>query len=164
MFSITSASIKDIPLIRELTFQIWPQTYARLLSPEQIEYMLELMYSEVSVKKQMEGNIKFIIVNDDGQPIGFAAYERLDPTTWKLQKLYILPSQQGKGTGRFTIDHIIAEISAQGANSLQLQVKRDNKARYFYEKLGFMIIKEVDIDIGRGYLMQDYIMEKSLSQ
>ena len=49
-----------------------------------------------------------------------------------------------------------------GATSLQLQVNRDNAAKSFYEKLGFVILKEADFDIGNGYFMRDYVMEKKL--
>jgi ribosomal protein S18 acetylase RimI-like enzyme len=162
VFKIHNASTEDIPLVRDLTFRVWPQTYASLLSPEQIEYMLELMYSESSLAEQMDKGIRFIIVYDEQTPVGFAAYEKTGDTVWKLQKLYILSSQQGKGTGRYVIDHIIREITDLGATALQLQVKRDNKARFFYDKLGFTIIDEKDFDIGNGYFMMDYIMEKKL--
>jgi ribosomal protein S18 acetylase RimI-like enzyme len=160
VFNIRNASAKDIPLVRDLTFRVWPRTYASLLSAEQIEYMLELMYSEKSLAEQMEQGIRFIIVYDDQDPVGFAAYEKIGLNLWKLHKLYVLSSEQGKGTGRFVMDHIIEKIIAEGAQALQLQVKRDNKARFFYEKLGFDIIEEKDFDIGKGYLMMDYIMEK----
>ena len=53
MFEIKNAGIDDIPLIRELTFRVWPQTYASILSQEQIDYMLDMMYSEASLKKQI---------------------------------------------------------------------------------------------------------------
>lgn len=162
MFSIRNASQEDIPLIRELTFKVWPQTYAGLLTPEQIDYMLGLMYSESSLADQMQSGILFLIVLDGQEPVGFAAYEEISTGLWKLHKLYILQSQQGKGTGRFVIDHIIDEIKKDGAGALHLQVKRDNPAQNFYKKLGFEIIEEKDFDIGNGYFMKDYIMEKKI--
>mgnify|MGYP001589001185 FL=1 len=162
MFSIRNASAADIPLIRELTFKVWPQTYKALLTPEQIEYMLGLMYSESSLAGQMESGILFLIVYDGQEPVGFAACEETGLRLWKLHKLYILQSQQGKGTGRFVIDHIIDKIKKDGAEALHLQVKRDNPAQDFYKKIGFEIIEEKDFDIGNGYFMKDYIMEKKI--
>ncbi|HQW45417.1 MAG TPA: GNAT family N-acetyltransferase, partial [Chitinophagaceae bacterium] len=85
-----------------------------------------------------------------------------EPSIFKLHKIYVLTSQQGKGTGRFLIDYIISQIRPMGATSLQLQVNRDNAAKSFYEKLGFVILKEADFDIGNGYFMRDYVMEKKL--
>jgi ribosomal protein S18 acetylase RimI-like enzyme len=164
VFSIQKATLEDIPLIRELTFQIWPQTYASILSPEKIEYMLEMMYSESSLTKQMNDGSQFIFVYDDKTPAGFASYQEVKPSIWKLHKIYILISQQGKGTGKFVIDHISTEIQKQGASSLQLQVNRKNKAKGFYEKIGFYVIEEIDLDIGGGFFMDDYIMEKRFGQ
>lgn len=164
MPTVRKASIEDIPLIRELTFKVWPQTYAQLLTQEQIDYMLKLMYSEASLQKQIEADgITFIIINDEHTPVAFAAYNEVKPTIWKLHKIYILQSQQGKGTGRFIIDYIITKIKALNATALQLQVKRDNPAQYFYKKLGFEIIETADFDIGNGYFMKDYIMELAIT-
>lgn len=159
MLSIRNAILTDIPLIRELTFKVWPQTYAAILSKEQIDYMLEMMYSEVSLQKQMGDGCIFIIVYDETEAIGFASYQEIEPSVFKLHKIYVLTSQQGKATGRFLIDYIISKIQRQGATSLQLQVSRKNKARNFYEKLGFKVIDEKDFDIGNSYYMKDYIME-----
>lgn len=162
MLHIRNASLDDIRLIRELTFKIWPQTYAAIISQQQIDYMLEIMYSEASLKKQMEDDSQFIIVSDDTEPVGFASFQETGPAVYKLHKIYILASQQGKGTGRFVIDYIINEIKQKGATALQLQVNRHNQAGSFYEKLGFVIIEEADFDIGNGYFMNDYVMEKKI--
>ena len=160
MFKIRKATSEDIPLIRELCLKVWPQTYAPILSQEKIDYMLELMYSSASLEKQMNHGRQFIFVYEDQEPIGFAAYFEKAPTIFKLDKIYILPSQQGKGTGRFVIEYILNEIKQEQATALQLQVNRDNKAKSFYERLGFVVIDYQDFDIGNGFFMNDYVMEK----
>ena len=162
MLSIRNASSADIPLIRELTFKVWPQTYSAIITKEQIDFMLEMMYSEASLTDQMNNGNQFIIINDTNEPVGFAAYQEIEPSLFKLHKIYILAKQQGKGTGKFLINHIIHIIKQLGAVSLQLQVNRDNKARFFYEKNGFTIIQEADFDIGNGFFMNDYVMEKKM--
>ena len=163
MFEIKKAEIDDIPLIRELTFRVWPQTYASILSQEQIDYMLEMMYSEFSLKNQMtKDGCQFIIVYENGNPVGFASYSEEETHRWKLNKIYVLQNQQGKGTGKHMINYIIEEIKKQNANSLYLQVNRYNNAKSFYEKLGFAEIDFINLDIGNGYFMNDYVMEKKL--
>ena len=159
---IKGASIADIPLIRELTYKVWPQTYSAILSKEQIDYMLGMMYSEASLQEQMEKGHTFILVYDAEEPVGFASFSQTAPGIYKLHKIYVLPSQQGKGTGRYIIDELIKWIKPAGATALQLNVNRHNKAKLFYEKFGFAVIQEEDIDIGNGYLMNDYVMEKKL--
>ena len=124
--------------------------------------MLEKMYSSASLQKQMEAGSQFILAYEGDAPVGFASYFEKAPSIFKLDKIYILISQQGKGTGRFVIDHIIDEIKKKGGTALQLQVNRHNKAKNFYEKLGFVVIEEKDFDIGNGHFMNDYMMEKKL--
>ena len=163
MLSITKAVATDIPLIRQLTFSIWPQTYSSVISKEQIDYMLEMMYNPATLQKQIEQDAcRFIIVYDDAEPVAFASYNETESQVWKLNKIYILKTHQGKGTGKFIINFIVDEIKAKHAKALQLQVNRQNIAKDFYEKLGFKIIKTADFDIGNGYFMNDYVMELAL--
>jgi ribosomal protein S18 acetylase RimI-like enzyme len=163
MFEIRKGTVQEIPLIRELTFRVWPQTYASILSQEQIDYMLEMMYSEAALQKQITiDGCQFIIVYEDGNPVGFASYAEVEEGRWKLHKIYILQNQQGKGTGRFVIDHIIDEIKKKNASTLFLQVNKHNNAKAFYEKLGFNEVDFINLDIGNGFFMNDFIMEKKL--
>ncbi|GAB2809661.1 GNAT family N-acetyltransferase [Ferruginibacter profundus] len=163
MPEVKKATVKDIPLIRQLTFAIWPQTYSQLLTQDQIDYMLDLIYSPAALQQQIEiDHCTFIIIYDNNEPVAFASYSQVQPTVWKLHKIYVLASQQGKGTGKFIIQYIVDEIKPQHATALQLQVKRDNPAQHFYTKLGFTIIATADFDIGNGYFMKDYIMELSV--
>ncbi len=74
----------------------------------------------------------------------------------------MLPDQQGNGTGKMLLEHVVRSIKERDATALTLNVNRYNKARYFYEKRGFTIAQEVDIEIGEGYFMNDYIMKLSL--
>jgi len=110
----------------------------------------------------MDNGSHFIVVYEDDEPVGFAAYFHKGENIYKLDKIYVLPSQQGKGTGRFMVDHIIGEVKRDGGSALQLQVNRHNKAKNFYEKLGFAVIQEKDFDIGNGFFMNDYVMERKL--
>ena len=162
MYSIRNATKDDIGLIRELTFQVWPQTYAGIISKEQIEYMLELMYSVTSLEKQMDTGSQFLILYNETRAVGFASYEDQGQAIWKLHKLYVLKDQQGKGGGKLLVDHIIKAIKLKGAGKLQLQVNRNNPAKTFYERLGFYEHTYIELDIGNGFFMKDYIMEKAI--
>ncbi|HPG12152.1 MAG TPA: GNAT family N-acetyltransferase [Chitinophagaceae bacterium] len=159
---IKAADTSDVSLIRNLALQIWPPTYSHILSPEQIEYMLDMMYSESSLKEQMQKGSHFVLVYTENEPVGFAAYIKTGNNLYKLDKIYVLSEQQGKGIGKQMIDHVTDIIKNQGATALQLQVNRNNKARQFYEKLGFSVLYEKDFPIGNGFVMDDYVMEKKL--
>lgn len=166
MIHFREAGITDIPLIRKLAYAVWPQTYSDILSEEQTTYMLDMMYSAVSLKEQMEQKQHtFIIAYHNREPSGFASYSVKDASNkaaYRLHKIYVLPGMQGTGTGRKIIGFIIQDIIPLGAKSLELNVNRHNKAKGFYEALGFRVIKQEDIAIGNGYFMNDFVMEKIL--
>jgi ribosomal protein S18 acetylase RimI-like enzyme len=105
----------------------------------------------------------FLMVEQEGEPIAFAAYSTVEPGISKLHKIYVHQKTQGQGIGKQLIDYIVGQLQTQNIHTLRLNVNRQNKARFFYEKLGFEITKEEDIDIGKGYFMVDYVMEKAIS-
>ena len=160
--AIRKAYPHDIPLIRDMAYQIWPVTYGSILSKDQLDYMLGLLYSEARLAADMEKGIEFVMLYDGVQPIGFAAIGLEEPQVYKLHKIYVLPSYQGKGAGKFIISELTNAIKRKGGTTLLLNVNRNNPARGFYEKLGFAVIKEEDVDIGNGYFMNDYVMGKSI--
>jgi ribosomal protein S18 acetylase RimI-like enzyme len=157
---IRPADLDDINTIGFLAQQIWPETYREILSPEQLQYMMNLFYSPDSLMKQMtEDRHQFLIVEQGEEAIGFAAWGSADPGVFKLHKLYVLPGGQGKGIGRAILLFIFDVLRSEGIATLRLNVNRQNKAQRFYEKLGFKITGIEDIDIGGGYFMNDFIME-----
>lgn len=162
MLSLRPASTADLALVTELAHIIWPPTFQEILSADQIEYMLNMMYAPAELKKQVEKGAVFMILSDDETPIGYLSYQiNYLPATTKIHKLYVLPDQQGKGCGRYMIE-AVEKIMQQtkGQSTLRLDVNYQNKALGFYEYLGFKAIDRVDTEIGNGYLMEDYIMEK----
>jgi GNAT superfamily N-acetyltransferase len=162
---IRMADEDDINMIGWLAQQIWPVTYKDILSGAQLQYMLRLIYSPDALKQQMELHHQFLIAELEEQPVGFASYSSIsDDGVFKLHKLYVLPELHGKGLGKAFLDFITEDIISLGATTLRLNMNRNNKAKKFYEKNGFSIIAEEDIDIGNNYCMNDYVMEKRLSR
>jgi diamine N-acetyltransferase len=158
--SIRPADLDDINTIGFLAQQIWPETYGKILSPEQLQYMMILFYSPASLRRQMvEDRHRFLLVEQGDEAIGFASWGAEEAGVFKLHKIYVLPGQQGKGLGRSLLQFIFEDIRPRGAEYLRLNVNRYNKARQFYERMGFAVIEEVDVPIGEGYYMNDYVME-----
>jgi GNAT superfamily N-acetyltransferase len=158
---IRPADLDDINTIGFLAQQIWPDTYGDILSAEQLKYMLKLIYSPRALRRQMvDEHQQFLILERAEEPIGFASWSAMsNPGVYKLHKLYVQTGRQGKGLGRTLLQFILETIRPEGAGKLRLNVNRHNKARQFYERMGFTVIGEEDIDIGHGYFMNDFIME-----
>jgi GNAT superfamily N-acetyltransferase len=159
---IREATAADIHLIHTLAHAVWPITYENILSSVQLQYMLKMIYSEAALQKQFNEGHHFLIVEEDGIAVAFADYSLLKNDVYKLNKIYVLPDQQGKGTGKFLVDAVIDKVKQANALSLLLNVNRHNKAKAFYEYLGFKVIGEEDIDIGEGFFMNDYVMQLNL--
>ncbi len=161
---ITPALPEDFDTIQELAHAIWPPTFGTILSPEQITYMLDMMYSLTSLKSQFEQGHRFLLLKFDGKFVGYAGYEihYLGQAITKVHKIYLSPDVQGKGLGKLLLNQMAALAMEAGDQTLALNVNRYNPAKSFYEHYGFQVKATDDIDIGNGFLMEDYVMHKPL--
>jgi len=161
---IVVATKEQLPIVRDLAFKIWPDAYGTIISSGQIAYMLEMMYSIVSLEKQLQSNKIFLLVEEENHFIGFASYELNfdNSNTTRIHKLYVLSENQRKGIGKQLIDYILEIGKTNHNTAVNLTVNKNNPAKDFYLKSGFEIAEEVVFDIGNGYIMDDYIMEKKL--
>ena len=158
---VREVSEEDLWQVRDLAFHIFPVTYQDIVEPGQIDYMMDLIYSPESLVEQWDSGQNFLIIYSEEIPVGFASYTRLNEEgDFKLNKIYMENSLQGKGLGKWLLNDVISRVKSEGGIVLQLNVNRHNKARNFYEKMGFSLLKEDLIDIGGGYFMDDFVMEK----
>lgn len=161
-FSIKRASVDDIPTIIAIQEKTWEPTYREILSREQIDYMFEKIYSASALTSQMtNGKQQFLILLNSDVPQGFAAVSEDHPDFYKLHKIYVLPSSQGTGAGKYLLLETEKFVRSVGGKTIALNVNRYNKARTFYEKMGYVVVREEDIAIG-PYWMNDFILEKKL--
>ena len=167
MIEITKAHKQHIPPIRELADQLWPVAFASILSAQQIDYMMEMIYSPASLSKQMDEGHQYAITSQNKVNIGYVSYEishhQSDKT--KIHKLYISPQHQRHGVGKAMIDYVAQQAIEANNNSLFLNVNKYNmQAINFYRKHHFVLVKEEAIDIGDGFIMDDYVFELALNQ
>ena len=162
MLTFKKATSEDTQLINELATIAFPATYGPMLSQDQIEYMMEWMYSVSNITKQIEedGHV-YYIAYENNVPCGYLSVQPEDTDIYHLQKIYLLPEFQGKGYGSVLFEKAVEHIKEihPGKCEMHLNLNRDNKkAHEFYKRKGMYQIGEGDFDIGRGYLMTDYIM------
>lgn len=157
----TAVSDEDLEIVRKIALQTWPDAFSSILSPNQINYMLEWMYSIESLKNQTQTQNNVFLLACLDEFSGFASYELnyKNSESAKLHKVYILPEAQGKGVGAALIKEICKIAKGKNQKSVLLNVNRQNKAVKVYEHLGFRIKEEENIDIGNGFFMNDYVME-----
>lgn len=155
------ATLKDVATIQEIAEITWPISYAGVISQEQIRYMLDLMYSHAKIEAAVsDSNQAFWLAEKDGQTLGFCGIEFGHPTSQylRIHKLYVLPDTQGLGIGKLLVDKVSGEAQLHQLPFLHLNVNKQNKAYHFYLKIGFEILEEEIIDIGNGFVMDDYIL------
>jgi ribosomal protein S18 acetylase RimI-like enzyme len=166
MITISEATINDIKQIQNIVHITWPITYGAILSKEQLDYMLDLFYSDEALTLQYnkKEQLFYMIYEDQSNNIGFIGIEHHynGEAVTKIHKIYLLPETQGKGIGKKVIDEIGILALNNNSKKLLLNVNRFNTALGFYKKIAFEVKEEVDIEIGNGYLMEDYVMEKPL--
>lgn len=162
---IRFASLKDIPSIIRIARLTWPVSYKNIISDQQINYMLDLFYSPVSLLNQFEIlEHKFLLLQDNDSSLkGFASFSFIPHLNGaRLHKLYVLPEAQKRGFGKSLIFRVIEEVKNAKFNFVELNINRNNSALRFYMDNGFNIVKEEIIEIGEGYFMDDYIVRKNL--
>lgn len=161
MILFRKAKEEDLSIISDLAEQIWPIAYGEMIDHEQIRYMLDLMYNKGELLAQLQQGYTFLIAEDGLKDVGFACSSLVDSDTqtYKLHKLYVLPEMQGKGVGKILMNEIRNLAEREGGKFLQLNVNRNNKAKDFYLNGGFKIKETVDVNIGNGFFMNDYVME-----
>lgn len=150
----------EMNIVQELAYATWPDTFKSILSSEQIDYMLEWMYNLDTLKEQVNSGHQFFAFFENSTPLGFIGIQLHYPTeqSLKIHKLYVLPNIQGKGVGKQLVSKAIEVAKENEISELLLNVNRFNSAVDFYKHLGFKVAYEENIDIGNGYLMEDYVM------
>ncbi len=154
------ASNEDLWQIRELAQIIFPATYDKIVSAEQVNYMMNLFYNPEALRTQQASGQVFLILYFNAKASGYASYTKLNPEgDFRLNKIYLDQQIQGKGLGRFLLNEVLSRVKAEGGRSLRLNVYRFNKAVGFYRNMGFQLLKEELLDIGGGHILDDFVME-----
>lgn len=156
------AGVSDLGNIHTLAHEIWPLVYDYMISAEQIQYMLKWMYSPESLLDQMQNGHEFIILESPERSFGFASFHQVSDDRFRLNKLYLHPELHGKGWGKRMLMHVIEAALYENAKLIELNVNKNNRSIVFYRANGFEIESEEVIDIGGGYVMDDYIMTRKL--
>lgn len=151
----------QLPIIIELTKKIWPVAYGTILSKAQLDFMIQKFYNETALQELIQkGHIFYLAQDEKENYVGFVSYEiNSVPDKTKIHKIYVLPETQGTGLGRQFFELVKEQAKENNQKAIFLNVNKYNNALHFYTKLGFSFVNDEVIDIGEGYVMDDYVME-----
>ena len=165
MVIIPITSPDGLGLIRTIADRVWPQTYAPILTSEQITYMMEMMYADTVLRREFAAGVRFDVLSADGDLAGFLSYgDGGGDEAAKLHKLYLAPEYHHRGIGSRMLRHAIAVNARAGYRRLLLNVNKQNaNALLAYRRNGFIEKAKVKVDIGGGFFMDDFVMERLLT-
>ena len=151
---------KQFQQVFQLATEIWNDNYNGIISQNQIDYMLNMMYNPERVQQDLDEGYqwKFILYNNE--VVGYLAYVIQKDNRVFLSKIYLKTSAQGLGIGKLALKHVKNYAKTNKCSAVYLTVNKGNtKGIRAYEKTGFTIINEEVTDIGGGYVMDDYVFE-----
>lgn len=155
----------DVPAVIALARRIWNAHYPGIISPQQIDYMLAQRYTPARLQQELAmPEIRWELARRAGQILGFAATIHLpEARELKLDKLYVALEAQGRGVGRSLVASAVARAQALACGALVLAVNKNNAAAIAaYRRFGFVVRAEAKVEIGAGFVMDDFIMARSL--
>ncbi len=170
-FSYVFMQLSDAPEVGRLACRIWHAHYPSLIPVEQIDYMLARGYTTEALHAHLAAGQKILLLKQDGEIKGFlgiGALSQIDNSLVRgaragegcyfIHRLYLAPGLHGKGMGHALFNEILKRLPDVAL--IRLQVNRDNRqAQKFYERQGFKTAAEIDLDIGGGFFMRDYVMQ-----
>jgi RimJ/RimL family protein N-acetyltransferase len=152
----------DYNTIVDLANRIWFEHYGPIIGEQQLAYMLENFQSALAIEEQVAKGMMYYILLHQDTPVGYFAFSRKKESLF-LSKLYVLISMRGNGIGRMALTFIEAQVKELKLKKIALTVNKFNtNSIRAYEKMGFINIEAIVQDIGNGYVMDDYVMEKSV--
>jgi ribosomal protein S18 acetylase RimI-like enzyme len=157
--------ISEIPEVGALARGIWRQHYASIISSAQIEYMLRNKYTPMDLERYVGAPDRwFDVLRVENTSSGFLRTSRASQGEFKLEEIYVVAGLRGKGYGKLLLDRAEALAREQHCRKVFLFVNRANEGSIAaYLRNGFMVRESKVFDIGHGFVMDDYLMEKSLA-
>lgn len=153
----------DVRQVAALANEIWHEYYVPLIGAEQVEYMVAKFQSAAVMQEQIERGDEYFSITRAGQLLGYIAVRaNLAERALFISKLYLQRGERGAGSGRRALQFIEQLARQRNLELLWLTVNKRNPAVQAYQKWGFAIAESLCIDIGAGFVMDDYRMEKRL--
>ncbi|PNQ72268.1 GNAT family N-acetyltransferase [Hanstruepera neustonica] len=158
----TVTSKSAIKITAQLAHSIWNQHYVPIIGQDQVDYMIEKFQSETAITQQIQEGYQYFMIEHQSRPCGYLALVP-NPVEGKIMisKIYVDSHYRGLGLGLALLDFTVKKAQNEGFKTIWLTVNKYNThSIQWYEKQGFQIKEKVEFDIGNGFIMDDYLLEK----
>ena len=164
--TLRALSEADIEPVMAVGRRIWVSHYVPILGQAQVDYMVGMRFTADYLRRYLDAPDRWLdVLWLGGEPVGYCAYAlTASPDELKLEQLYLLPELHGRGLGGQLLRHVTERAASLGSRTMMLQVNKQNTGSLgLYKKMGFAVREEAVFDIGHGFVMDDFIMEKWLA-
>lgn len=157
-------SEEQITDVVRLAREIWQEHYLPIIGQEQIDYMLEKFQSESAIVEHLRGSYEYYLVVRHGQNIGYVAIVPDNSSSaLMISKLYVRESERGHGLGKKALRFVENLCLQRGITRIWLTVNKNNaRSIAWYSRMGFRNAGSVIQDIGGGFVMDDFRLEKTI--
>lgn len=160
----------ELGVVKDLAYRIWFAHYPGIISEAQIRYMLSIWYQTDAMAREMEmRDVWYALIEAEGKgAVGYLSFEKQQPAkrgdeVLFINKLYVLPEMHGRGIGAAALRWAEERARDLGCSRVQLRVNKSNPmAIRAYQRAGLRFVEDVCTDIGSGFVMDDYVMEKAV--
>ncbi len=152
----------DAMIVESLARDIWTKHYTPIIGREQVEYMLERYQSSEAILGQIGAGVLYFLIKAETGIVGYLAVQ---PRTDELflSKIYVSSGERGKGYGKQAVQFAETLAKLRRLGKIVLTVNKNNvDSIRAYEKMGFKNTGALVQDIGSGFVMDDYRMEKAV--
>lgn len=155
-------SDSNLALIENMANTIWHEHYTPIIGTEQVNYMLDKFQSVSTMRDQINQGYQYFLINFNDNAVGYLSFEKRENVLF-LSKIYLLKSERGKGIGRKAMEFVVSVAKGFTCTKVSLTVNKFNlNSIRAYERAGFKKKGELVQDIGNGFVMDDYLMEKTI--
>lgn len=156
----------ETAMVAALAEQVWNEHYLPIIGHEQVAYMLAQFQSQAAIAKQINNEgYRYFLVFEDEKPVGYMAIKaEKEQNQMFLSKLYLLAEARGRGLAKAVLKALYEICRKEKLPKISLTVNKHNAASLAaYKKMGFSVVREQEADIGGGFVMDDFIMERAIS-
>ena len=161
-FSMIS-ELQDFQILEELARRIWEEHYTPIIGEDQVSYMMEkFQQAEVMQRQAAHEDYRYYLVYYQSRIAGYFSFKTMDRDLF-LSKFYLEKEFRGKGLARQMMEFIENRAAEAGLERISLTVNKNNlNSIAAYQAMGFDVTEPVVIDIGGGFVMDDFRMMRNL--